>query len=245
MKRSLALLSAVALGAIGGLALVSACADETTPASSTDASADAQTDARRPMPGEDASGSIDAGDAGPEASTCELTRAYTLACDVGSDAGDPLTCGSAKFDAWCEQSDTAINSDAFRRAEALCLTKKNCDGYDRRDCEYRSYATATPTAAQKQVVAAYCQTCEPTDPVGCAARKVDYDPNLGPKGTDDVFVAAWELNDALCNQIRAKCTGATLDAGTLDAGADAAPCLKAFGNCAGDIYVDSLPDCPP
>jgi hypothetical protein len=164
------------------------------------------------------------------------------------DAGDPFTCGEAKFDAWCAKADQAINSEAYRRAEALCLVKKNCDGFDRRDCEYRSYATAKQTTAQKAVVTAYCQTCEPTDVSGCVTRKTDYDRGLGPKSTDDVFVAAWELSDTLDDEIRTKCTGSALDAGVLgalDAGGDAAACLKAFGNCAGDIYVNALPECPP
>jgi hypothetical protein len=63
-----------------------------------------------------------------------------------------------------------------------------------------------------------------------------------------VFVAAWELSDTLDDEIRTKCTGTALDAGVaaaLDAGGDAAPCYKAFDNCAGDLYVNALPDCPP
>jgi hypothetical protein len=163
------------------------------------------------------------------------------------DAGDPLTCGASKFDAWCALNDTAINSESYRRAEALCLLKQNCDGLARRDCEYRSYLTAKPTTAQKAVVAAYCQTCEPTDTAGCITRKTDYDAVVGPKSTDSVFVAAWELSDTLDDQIRTKCTGTALDAGVaaaLDAGGDAAPCYKAFDNCAGDLYVNALPDCP-
>jgi hypothetical protein len=246
VNRPVVLFTAAALSASGLAALVSACSsDSLSPASEADASTDGPLDTRRALPGDDAAAF---GDAGAEASICELTRAYTIRCSAGSDGGDPLTCGAAKFDAWCAKNDKAINSDAYRRAEALCLVKKSCDGFDRRDCEYRSYATAKQTAAQKQVVAAYCQTCEPKDVAGCMTRKTDYDPALGPKSTDDVFVAAWELNDTLDDAIRTKCTGAALDAGiaaALDAGGDAAPCLKAFGSCAGDIYVSALPDCPP
>jgi hypothetical protein len=242
VKRSFLLLTVLALGGSALTAVVSACSDDTAATGSPDAATDAPADTQRPpLPGTDAAADIDAR---ADASTCEITRAYTIACHTDPDAGDPLTCGAAKFDAWCAANDKAINSESYRRAEALCLVKKNCDGLDRRDCEYRSYATAKPTNAQKQVVAAYCQTCEPGDPTGCVTRKTQYDPQLGPKSTDDVFVAAWELSDTLDDEIRTKCTGAALDAGAVDAGADAAPCLKAFANCAGDIYVNALPDCP-
>ncbi len=242
MKRPLLLLAAVLLSGSAITAFVSACSSDETAASPTagEAGTDAGTD-RRTLPTEDAAVEVDAR---AEASTCEITRAYTVECNVGSDAGDPLTCGAAKFDAWCELNDKAINSESYRRAEAMCLIKKNCDGFDRRDCEYRSYLTAKPSNAQKQVVAAYCQTCEPADPTGCVTRKTDYDPNVGPKGTDSVFVAAWELNDALDDAIRTKCTGSALDAGAFDGGPDASPCYKAFDKCAGDIYIDALPDCP-
>jgi len=242
VKRSLVFLAGLALSGSALTGLISACSDETAATSSADeAGSDAAIDRRSP-PGEDAAAPVDAR---AEASTCELTRAYTVECNLGSDAGDPLTCGAAKFDAWCDLNDKAINSESYRRAEAMCLLKQNCDGYARRDCEYRSYLTAKPTTAQKAVVAAYCQTCEPGDPTGCITRKTDYDAVVGPKGTDSVFVAAWELNDTLDDEIRTKCTGAALDAGVADAGGDAAPCYKAFDKCAGDIYVNALPDCPP
>lgn len=174
-------------------------------------------------------------DGGTDATTCEITREYIATC------GGDLTCGASKFDAWCAQNDKVINSEAYRRAEALCLTKANCDPDLRRDCEYKSYASATATAAQKAVVAAYCQTCEPSDPTGCATRKTTYVPAAGIKSVDDVFVAGWELADPIADEIRTKCTGSALDAG----GGDAAACLKVFANCAGGVYVDRLPDCPP
>lgn len=243
VKRPLVLLAGVLLSGGALAALVSACSSNETGsgAGADEAGTDAGTD-RRSLPSEDAGLEVDAR---ADASTCELTRAYTVECNVGSDAGDPLTCGDAKFDAWCQLNDKAINSESYRRAEAMCLTKKNCDGYARRDCEYRSYLTAKPTTAQKQVVAAYCQTCEPGDTTGCITRKTDYDAVVGPKSADSVFVAAWELSDTLDDEIRTKCTGAALDAGAVDAGADASPCYKAFDKCAGDIYVNALPDCPP
>ena len=242
VKRPLILVVGFLLSGSALAAVISACSSNDTASGlgADEAGTDAGTD-RRSLPSEDAEAEVDAR---AEASVCELTRAYTVECNVGSDAGDPLTCGAAKFDTWCELNDKAINSESYRRAEAMCLSKKNCDGFDRRDCEYRSYLTAKPTNAQKQVVAAYCQTCEPGDTTACIARKTDYDPTVGPKGTDSVFVAAWELNDTLDDQIRTKCTGAALDAGAFDGSADAAPCYKAFDNCAGDIYIGALPDCP-
>ncbi|MBX3190984.1 MAG: hypothetical protein KF819_28570 [Labilithrix sp.] len=215
------------LALLGIAAAVTACADDATEAidggtSLPEASIDATTDAG---PG------ADAGDAGVRASTCEITRAYFVAC------GEPLTCGDAKFDAWCDANDRAINSESFRRAQEKCLLPENCDGEKRRRCEYATYASATPTDAQKQVVAAYCQTCEPADPTGCATRKTTYLPGAASNSVDDVFVAAWELSDPIADEIRTQCTGGALDAG--DAG-----CAKAFANCAGGVYVDRLPDCP-
>lgn len=233
MPRPLLLLTGAALFASGLAALVSACASDGS-SSTSGGSPDASTDSQRP--GLD--GGVDSDSGTP--STCEITRAYVTACaKLQPDGGEGLTCGEAKFDAWCDANDKAINSNSYRRAEAKCLTTMNCDGLGRRDCEYRTYATATPSAAQKAVVAAYCQTCEPADPTGCATRKTAYDPAKGPKSTDDIFVAAWELSDALDDEIRAKCTGAALDAGP-----DAAACLKQFASCAGGVYVDRLPDCP-
>ena len=243
VKRSLLVLAVAGLTGSGVAAVVSACASDSssTPAGSDDAATTSD------AAGADAAPDAVGADAGTDASTCELTRAYVIDCNPGPDAGDQLTCGVAKFDAWCALNDQAINSDAYRRAEALCLTHANCAAAARRDCEERSYATATPTTAQKNVVAAYCQTCEPADPAGCATRETTYDPSKGPDSTDDVFVAAWELNDTLADEIRTKCTGTALDGGIeaqLDAGGVAKPCLKAFGSCAGGIYVNALPDCP-
>jgi hypothetical protein len=233
-SRSLLLLSGLAMGFAVASTIVAACASNETAAVET--TSDATADSPRPA----VDGGATEQDAGSP-STCALTRAYTTACNkLLPDGGDQLTCGDAKFDAWCDLNDKAINSAAFRRAEALCLTTANCDSLARRDCEYRSYATATPTAAQKQVVAAYCQMCEPADPGGCASRKTTYNPALGPKSTDDVFVAAWELNDPLADAIRTGCTSPA-DGG---AGPDAGACLKSFASCAGGLYIDRLPNCP-
>ncbi len=236
MNRPLLLVTAVALSASGLAALVSACASDSAAGDgSPEASRDGAPDTRRA----DLDGGADA-DSGANLSTCEITRAYVTACNkLQPDGGEALTCGETKFDAWCDANDKAVNSVTYRLAEAQCLTPKNCAGLARRDCEYRTYGTATPSAAQQAVVAAYCQTCEPADPAGCATRKTTYDPVKGPKSTDDVFVAAWELSDALDDEIRIKCTGAALDAGP-----DAAGCLKQFASCAGGVYIDRLPDCP-
>ncbi len=241
VKRSLLFLALLALSGSAAAVVVTACSSDSpaTPAAAGDAATTAD------APAGDAPTSSDAGP-GTTPTTCDLTRTYVLDCNAGPDAGDQLTCGPGKFDQWCALNDTATNSAAYRRAESMCLTHANCDPNARRDCEYRSYAGATPTTAQTQVVAAYCQTCEPADPAGCATRKTTYDPAKGPSSTDDVFVAAWELNDSLADDIRARCTGTALDGGIeaqIDAGG-VPNCLKAFGNCAGDIYVNALPDCP-
>ncbi|MDB4943616.1 MAG: hypothetical protein JWP97_3150 [Labilithrix sp.] len=202
---------------------------------------DAGKDARGPVDPEDDAATPQEDSSLPQgATTCERTRQYQTACAaLEPDAGDPLNCGAAKFDAWCAVNDQKINSDAFRRAETTCLTTPaNCDGNARRDCEYRSYASATPTAAQLAVVDGYCRMCEPADVAGCKARKVAYDPSKGPKSVDDVFTAAWELSDALTDEIRTTCIAGK------DGGASPAACYSVFSNCAGGVYVDRLPDCP-
>ena len=246
VNRPLFALFVAALTGASTAAVVSACSSDS---SSTPAASDAATGPASDAMTADVA-TTDAGTGGNDAATasiCDLTRAYVLDCNAGPDAGDQLTCGPAGFDTWCPKNDQAINSDAYRRAESMCLTHANCANGARRDCELRSYATATPSAAQKNVVAAYCATCEPAEAGACATRETTYDPAKGPDSIDDVFVAAWELNDALDDQIRAKCTGTALDGGIddqLDGGAGANACLKAFGSCAGDIYVNALPDCP-
>lgn len=213
-------------------AAVTACAnDDSSTSLSTDTDGGATADATTKPKGD--AGATDAA----AASTCEQTKNYVEAC------AQELTCGD-DFDAWCEGNDRAINSDAFRRAEAQCLTKANCDGNDRRDCEYRSYASATPTSAQSAVVEAYCATCEPSDTAGCATKHTTYNPALGPKSVSDLFVAAWELADPLVEEIREKCTGSALNVGAADAGDETAACAKAFSLCSGDVYIGKLPDCP-
>ena len=242
MNRPVVFLGFVAVAAAGIIAFVVACTNNGSADSGLtgDASSDAPRIDSSPNPGGD--GAVEA-DTGVPLTTCELTRAYVTDCNKDlPDGGEQLTCGDGKFDAWCALNDKAINSESYRRAEAMCLTHANCDGNARRDCEYKTYATATPTTAQKQVALAYCQTCEPADPTSCVTRETTYKSALGPKSTDDVFVAAWELNDALDDEIRTKCTGAAHDAG---ASPDAGTSLKEFASCAVGIYIDKLPDCPP
>jgi len=192
--------------------------------------------ADRQSPGDDASGSDtdgsgDAGSDGP--SICAITRAYLLACSKD------LTCGPEKFDAWCVDNDRVLDSDTYRNAEAKCLVTANCDQGKRHDCDYRTYNNATPTTAQSALVAAYCATCEPGDKAGCATRSTTYDVQQGPDAVTDIFVAAWELADPVTDEIRVKCTGSALDAGTGDAA-----CAAAFSDCSGGVYVDRLPNCP-
>lgn len=172
---------------------------------------------------------------GGAGSLCEKTRAYVERCGGEGE----LNCGASGFDAWCAANDQAVNSDAFRRAEEKCLGPDlACDANARRDCEYRSYGTETPTSAQSALVDAYCKTCEPGDVAGCTTRSTVYDPAAGPKSVSDIFIAAWELRDSIVDSIRTKCTGAALDAG-----ADGAACAAAFASCAAEPYLDAVPDC--
>lgn len=239
VNRPLLLVTALTLSASGLAAFLSACTDNGSAGTGGPGGPGTAADARSDSPIGELDGSTQE-DAPSNLSTCEQTHQYITECNkLAPDGGDVPTCGEAKFDEWCRMNDEVINSASFRRAESMCLTAKNCAGLDRRDCEYRTYATATPTAAQVAVVEAYCKMCEPADQADCAKRKTTYNPAKGPKSTDDVFVAAWELSDKLDEQIRMRCTGPAVDAGP-----DAAACLKQFANCAGGIYVDALPDCP-
>ncbi|MBX3258566.1 MAG: hypothetical protein KF782_02535 [Labilithrix sp.] len=219
-------------GAVGfaPVAAAAACSDGAGDAVPAGDAGDEAADAAREA-------GADAGGGERPTTTCGITRAYFEGC--GND-GD-LNCGADGFDAWCAANDAAINSEAYRRAEALCLTDGNCDGAKRRACEYAHYNDETPTAAQRALVAAYCETCAPSDVAGCEARSTTYDPAEGIEGVDDIFVAAWELADAIVDEMRTECTGA---AAAPDAGGDLAACAKAFAGCAAEVYLDRLPDCP-
>lgn len=211
------------------LAIVAACADSTSSVAGPGPDAGSGADGGR----RDGGASTD--DGGPK-TTCEITRAYFEGC---GNEGD-LNCGANGFDAWCEANDDAINSDAYRRAEALCLTQDNCDGKKRRACEYEHYNDETPTASQKALVDAYCETCEPSDVAGCTERSTTYDEAKGIDSVPDIFIAAWEFADEAVDEMKTKCTGAA----AADAGSDVAACAKAFANCAADVYLGRLPDCP-
>jgi len=214
----------VALVPVALLAAACAATTEAVPGADSDASPH----------GDAGTGSNDAAD-GP-GRTCELTRAYFEGC--GNE--DDLMCGRSAFDAWCVANDESMNSEAYRRAEARCLTQDNCDGKKRRACEYAHYDGETPTASQRALVAAYCETCEAADVAGCAERSTTFDPTKGIESVPDIFVAAWELADAIVDEMKTACTGAAAS----DAGADAAACAKAFAGCAADVYLTRLPDCP-
>lgn len=229
------------------IASFAACSSDST--SSPDDTTDASTD-RGLGPGEiaDSSGTPppppSSGDGSAGKTTCQLEREYFTGCKLD------LTCSDTKFDAWCKSNDTAINSVTYRNGEASCLTQANCDPDKRKDCEYRTYNTATATPAEQALVGSYCQTCEPGDTLGCVARSTKYNVGGGPNAVPDIFVAAWELADPIVLEIQNKCTGSALDGG-VDAGGDggapdggAASCAKAFAGCAADVYLAHLPDCP-
>lgn len=170
---------------------------------------------------------------GPNANAfCELTKSYFVDCGNASE----LSCGAAGFDAWCSKNDK-LNSDAFREAEEHCLTTKNCDGTARRTCDYDRYNSAKQTASQKALVKAYCQTCEPLGVADCEQRSIHFDKSGGLDAVPDIFIAAWELSDDVVDTIRKSCTGPALQPGSVKS------CADAFASCAGDIYLDRVPDC--
>jgi hypothetical protein len=231
MRRTpLRLVPGLVLLAPAAVVVVAACAD-TTEADASPGDAGKGSDARRESSSPSTATETDAG----QKTTCELTRAYFEGCENEGD----LNCG-ANFDTWCAANDKVINSNSYRRAQAVCLTDENCDGKDRRDCEYEHYNGETPTASQKALVKAYCETCEPADVSACTETSTTYDRTKGIGSVGDIFVAAWELDDSLVDEIKTSCTGAAAS----DAGADTGACAKAFASCAGAIYISNLPDCP-
>lgn len=203
---------------------LAACGSSTTPSSSSSGGDGGATNDGGGGPG--SSG-------GAAASPCAVTRAYVERCAGANE----LNCGPEKYDAWCAANDQKINSNAYRRAEAKCLPDVSCEPDARRDCEYKAYGSEQPTAAQKSLVEAYCQTCDPSNAAGCVTRAVTYDAAGGPKKVADVFIAAWELADPIVDSIREQCTGAALPPGP-------DPCEKRFASCAAGPYLDSVPECP-
>lgn len=219
------------------LLLLCACS-ETSAAVAQSPDGGADSGPSKPAPAEPTDDD-DAGlDAGVDADLCSLERAYEEACGKTD-----LLCDTRENqDKWCALNDKAENSEAFRAGERKCLTPKLCDTKLRADCRYKTYAQATPTTAQKALVTAYCATCEP-GVTACATNAVTYDTVGGPSSITDIFLAAWEFNDGIADEMRSRCTGNGLDAGVVDGG-DAGACLKAFSKCTGDVYFDHLPDCP-
>ncbi len=167
---------------------------------------------------------------------CAQELEYFAACKAPP--GD-INCTAARFEAWCTLNQAATDSAQRVRARAACLDVKHCDPNLLKDCLYKSYSTQQQTPAQAKLVADYCATCEPGDST-CPTRKIAYDAAKGPNSIDDVYLAAWELSEALTVAIDQKCTGPAI----ADAGADAGSCQKRFGNCAGGLFIDALPDCP-
>lgn len=157
---------------------------------------------------------------------CDALGAKQERCDGVRECGTTFT-------SWCS-AQSKTNSLAFEEADAVCLAN-GCDSTSRSDCRYRAYKESSLTAAQKAFITAYCGTCPSA---GCEASLRTYDPVKGPKGVSDAYVAAWELSDAITTDIRVSCTGAAL---VVDAGGD---CVKAFGSCAADHYLNALPSCP-
>ncbi len=183
----------------------------------------------------DAGGTSDAArprDAGVDAagkSHCETYQAYTQGC------GDTPNCAD-KFLAWCALAEPT-ESAQLHAARLRCMTQDNCVPKVRHACEYDTYAESSLSTAQRGLADAYCATCEAGDVAGCVARSVTYDAAKGPDGVSDIFLGVYESSDALATQMKTKCTGASL---SFDAGS----CPRAFALCAGNLFVDSLPDCP-
>lgn len=233
----------VAVVAAAGAALTSVYACSTgngsviadDDASTTRRDAATTPDAPAPVPDATSDARADGGAFDPS-KVCAQELEYFAACK--RPASD-INCTAAKFEAWCTTNQAATDSEQRVRARAACLDAKHCDTKSLNDCIYSTYSTLKPSAAQEKLVADYCSTCEPADST-CAARKIAYDPAKGPGSVDDVYLAAWELSEKLTLAIDQKCTGPAI----ADAGADAGSCQKRFGNCAGSLYVDALPDCP-
>lgn len=213
-----------------------ACSDDPAPAGGG-GSPDASTS--RDGASESSTPADSGADAAP-ADVCAVERQHATDCKTA------LECG-AGFDAWCKDLDAKTNSEARRAGERQCLTPDNCDKDKAKDCIYRSYAKAQRSAAQDALLTAYCQTCfaSPGDVALCKAAAPAYDPAKGPGSVTDVFLAVWELSDALASSIKDKCTGAALDGGApADGGDGGVDCARAFAVCAGGLYVDALPNCP-
>lgn len=198
-----------------------ACSTEKTETVPTLGDAGNTADAARPR---DAAG----GDAAAK-THCETYQAYSQGC------GETPNCGD-KFLAWCALTEPT-ESAQLHAARLKCMTQDNCVPKVRHACEYETYSAASLTTAQRGLAEAYCATCEASDVTGCVARSTNYDAAKGPDGVSDIFLGVYESSDAVATEMKTKCTGAALsfDAGT---------CARAFALCAGNVFVDGLPDCP-
>ena len=181
-------------------------------------------------------------------SSSQSTSIGDPATDAGTTSKDSGNDDIAAFDAsvkkdsgpdpdagaitWCEVLKDKMDA-IYEAADKVCL--KNCDGDARSDCRYKLYKVSDMTATQKALVTDYCATCTPG--ATCASKTTTYDVAKGTKGVTDAFIAVWELSDAITEKIRTTCTGDALPGKNGD-------CPKAFGQCAADVYLDSLPECP-
>ena len=167
---------------------------------------------------------------------CAQELAYFEICKI-----DPkdINCTTAKFEAWCKGTQSATDSEQRVRAKANCLDAKHCNPTSLKSCIYETYNTLALTPAQSKLAADYCATCEPGS-ASCATSHTTYSPAKGPGSIDDLYLAAWELSEKLVVAIDQKCTGPAI----AYAGADAGTCDRRFARCAGDLYIDALPDCP-
>jgi hypothetical protein len=166
---------------------------------------------------------------------CAQELAYFNVCKKSP---TDINCTAAGYEAWCKINQDATDSEQRVRAKAACLDVSHCDKASLADCIYKSYNTQKLSANQQKLLTDYCATCEPG--VASCAQKYVYSETKGPDSVDDVYIAVWELSDALVTQADQKCTGPAV----ADAGSDAGTCARRFAVCAGNLYVDALPACP-
>lgn len=142
-----------------------------------------------------------------------------------------MSCGEEGYVAWCHASDVAVDSAQRIAGRLACLdVDEHCDPDDRKQCIYGTYQSASLSSAQQTMLTHYCAACEPADPAACEAR------TKAALHDDTIFLASWELAEALVTKIDAECIDGTMTP---------ADCAEYFDLCAGDIYIDALvEDCP-
>ncbi|MFO0667607.1 MAG: hypothetical protein U0174_26885 [Polyangiaceae bacterium] len=223
MRVRFALVPAAALSTVA-VAIV-ACATSTVSIPTDDGGSGNTEDAMTPTVDGGTTPDASKGDTKPAQTWCDALAAKQDRCDGTRECG-------TSFTSWCA-AQSKTNSAAYEEGDAVCLGGL-CDSKTRSDCRYKTYKEASLTASQKAFITAYCNTCSTPN---CEASLRTYNAAKGPDGVSDAFVAAWEFSDAITDKIRTKCTGAAL---SIDGGS----CEKAFGSCAADEYLNSLPDCP-